>query len=62
MYRTVSNDLTEEEVKEFDYDMLVFFSPTGVKALKENIPDFTQGDVKIAALAQLQPKRLRLRG
>ena len=35
MYRTVSNDLTEEEKASFDYDMLVFFSPTGVRALKE---------------------------
>ena len=26
MYRTVSNDFTPEEVKDFDYDMLVFFS------------------------------------
>ena len=29
MFRTVSNDLTEQEVKDFDYDMLLFFSPTG---------------------------------
>ena len=29
MYRTVSNDFTEEEVKAFDYDMCVFFSPAG---------------------------------
>ena len=41
MYRTVSNDLTEQEKKDFDYDMLVFFSPTGVqyryrKVLHEN--------------------------
>ena len=28
MYRTVSNDFTPDE--EFDYDMLVFFSPAGV--------------------------------
>ena len=27
MYRTVSNDFTEDEIKHFDYDMLVFFSP-----------------------------------
>ena len=27
MYRTVSNDFTEEEAKSFDCDMLVFFSP-----------------------------------
>ena len=47
MYRTVSNDFTEEEKKAFDYDMLLFFSPTGVKALKKNFPDFEQGDIKI---------------
>ncbi len=49
MYRTVSNDLTEEEAKGFQYDMIVFFSPTGIKALQKNLPDFEQGDTKIAA-------------
>ena len=32
MYRTVSNDFTEEEAKEFDYDLCVFFSPSGINA------------------------------
>jgi uroporphyrinogen-III synthase len=49
MYRTVTNDFTEEEKRDFDYDMLIFFSPTGVKALKKNFPDFQQGDIKIGA-------------
>lgn len=49
MYRTVSNDFTDEEKQSFGYDMLVFFSPTGVKALKKNFPSFEQGDIKIAA-------------
>lgn len=49
MYRTVSNDFTEEEAKNFDCDMLVFFSPTGIKAFTKNFPDFKQGDVRIAA-------------
>lgn len=49
MYRTVSNDFTEEEAKDFDCDMLVFFSPTGIKAFTKNFPDFKQGDVRIAA-------------
>jgi uroporphyrinogen-III synthase len=53
MYRTVSNDFTEEEKKAFDYDMLLFFSPTGVKALKKNFPDFEQGDIKIGTLVPL---------
>jgi len=32
MYRTVSNDFTEDEVKTFDYDMCIFFSPSGITA------------------------------
>ena len=32
MYRTVSNDFTEDEVKTFDYDMCIFFSPSGINA------------------------------
>ena len=62
MYRTVSNGLTEEEVKNFDYDMLVFFSPTGVKALKENIPNFEQGDIKIAAFGPATAKEIDAQG
>jgi len=30
------------------YEMLVFFSPTGVKALFNNFPEFKQNNVKIA--------------
>ena len=62
MYRTVSNGLTEEEVKNFDYDMLVFFSPTGVKALKENIPGFEQGDIKIAAFGPATAREVEVQG
>ena len=48
MYRTVSNDFSEEEVSSFDYDMLVFFSPTGIQALCKNFPEFSQVDIRIA--------------
>lgn len=48
MYRTVSNDFGPDEP--FDYDMLVFFSPAGVKSLKSNFPDFEQGDIAIGAM------------
>ena len=48
MYRTVSNDFTPEEVASFDYDMLVFFSPSGVDSLIKNFPGFNQGDIAIA--------------
>lgn len=46
MYRTVPNDFGPDE--KFDYDMLVFFSPEGIKALQRNFPDFEQGDLRIA--------------
>ena len=48
MYRTVSNDFTLEEVKSFDYDMLVFFSPSGIESLTKNFPGFKQDKVAIA--------------
>jgi len=48
MYKTVSNDFTPEEVKNFDYDMLIFFSPSGIEALTKNFPDFEQGEIAIA--------------
>ena len=48
MYRTVSNDFTPEEVKNFDYDMLIFFSPAGIESLTKNFPDFNQGELAIA--------------
>ena len=46
MYRTVCSDLSDIEISA--YDMLVFFSPQGIKSLHENFKDFTQGDTKIA--------------
>ena len=46
MYRTVCSDLSDIEVG--SYDMLVFFSPQGIKSLHENFKDFTQGETKIA--------------
>lgn len=35
MYRTVSNDFTEDEIENFDYDMCIFFSPSGVTAFNK---------------------------
>ena len=45
MYRTVSNDFGPEEP--FDYDMLLFFSPSGIASLLKNFPKFQQDDIKI---------------
>ena len=62
MYRTVSNDFTDEEKKSFDYSMLIFSSPTGVKALKKNFPDFKQGDIKIGAFGPATAKEVEAQG
>ena len=62
MYRTVSNDFTEEEKAAFDYDMLIFSSPTGMKALKKNFPDFEQGDIRIGAFGPATAKEVVAEG
>lgn len=47
LYRTVASDLSDlEDVK---YDLLVFFSPSGIESLLKNFPDFKQNGTKIAA-------------
>ena len=53
-YRTVSNDFTPDEP--FDYDLLVFFSPQGIDALKKNFPEFNQGDIAIATFGAATTK------
>jgi len=45
MYKTVSNDFGTNE--EFNYDMLLFFSPVGISSLLKNFPNFVQDDIQI---------------
>ena len=59
MYRTVSNDFTPEEVEIFDYDMLIFFSPSGIESLTKNFPDFQQDKVAIATFGPATAKAAR---
>ncbi len=46
LYRTVSSDLSD--LSDVNYDILVFYSPSGIKSLFENFPDFEQKETKIA--------------
>lgn len=57
MYRTVSNDFAANEV--FDYDMLVFFSPSGISSLQKNFPNFEQGEIAIATLGPTTAKAVK---
>lgn len=50
LYKTVSSDLSD--LKDIFYDVLVFFSPAGIKSLFENFPDFEQNLVKIATFGK----------
>ncbi len=41
-----------QDLKDVDlhaYDMIVFYNPADVKSLKENFPDFEQGDIKMVS-------------
>ncbi len=60
MYRTVSNDFGKDEP--FDYDMLIFFSPAGIKSLLKNFPDFHQGDIKIGCFGETTAKAVEADG
>ena len=59
MYRTVSNDFTPEEVKKFDYDMLIFFSPSGIESLTKNFPNFNQGEIAVATFGPATAKAVK---
>ena len=45
-YRTVVSDLSD--LRDVFYDVLVFFSPSGIQSLFENFPDFKQNNTRIA--------------
>jgi uroporphyrinogen-III synthase len=47
MYHTVAADLSDLE--EVFYDIIAFFSPSGVESLFKNFPDFKQNKTRIAA-------------
>ena len=46
LYKTVSSDLTDMNLSE--YDILVFYSPSGISSLMSNFPEFKQDSIKIA--------------
>ncbi len=47
LYRTECSDLSD--LADVNYDILVFYSPSGIKSLFKNFPDFKQNDTKIAS-------------
>jgi len=46
MYKVACSDLVD--LADIKYDVLVFFSPTGIKSLLENFPKFKQEETRLA--------------
>lgn len=60
IYRTVAADLSDLE--NVYYDILAFFSPSGIKSLFDNFPDFKQNKTRIAAFGPTTAKAVREAG
>jgi uroporphyrinogen-III synthase len=54
LYRTVCSDLSD--LKDVNYDVLAFFSPSGIKSLFQNFPEFKQNNTRIAVFGSTTSK------
>ena len=59
-YKTVISDLSD--LRDVYYDILVFFSPSGIESLFENFPDFQQNDTRIAVFGNTTIKAATNKG
>ena len=57
IYNTVPSNLSD--MKDLNYDILVFFSPSGVNSLTTNFPAFKQGNTRFAAFGPTTAKAVR---
>ncbi|MBZ5858053.1 uroporphyrinogen-III synthase [Flavihumibacter profundi] len=61
MYRTISNDL-KQVLGAHDYDIICFFTPSGVKSLFDNYPAFQQNGTRIGAFGSNTSKAVEEAG
>jgi uroporphyrinogen-III synthase len=54
LYHNVNYDLSDFSV--INYDLLVFFSPSGIRSLMKNFPEFQQNDIKIGSFGTATAK------
>lgn len=57
IYKTIAADLSD--LSEITYDIIAFFSPSGISSLFDNFPDFKQKDTRIAAFGPTTAKAVR---
>ncbi len=60
LYKTVVSDLSDLE--DVFYDILVFFSPSGIESLYKNFPDFKQNNTRIAVFGNTTVKAAEAAG
>lgn len=60
IYQTLASDLSDVAIK--DYDLLVFFSPAGVKSLFKNFPEFKQNSTLVGGFGPTTIKALKDNG
>lgn len=60
LYRTVSSDLSD--LSDVNYDILVFYSPSGIRSLFQNFPEFEQNNTKIACFGPHTARAVRKAG
>lgn len=60
LYHTVSSDLSD--LQDVNYDIIVFFSPSGIKSLFHNFPDFKQNKTRIASFGANTAQAVREAG
>ena len=60
LYRTVCSDLSD--LADVYYDILVFFSPSGITSLFKNFPKFKQNKTRIAAFGPATAKAIEEAG
>lgn len=57
MYNTVASDLSD--LADVNYDVIAFFSPSGINSLFVNFPNFKQNKTRIAAFGPTTAKAVR---
>lgn len=60
IYKTLASDLSDVDIE--GYDLLVFFSPAGVKSLYKNFPEFKQNHTLIGAFGPTTIKAVKETG
>jgi uroporphyrinogen-III synthase len=54
IYRTVASDLSD--LSDVNYDVIAFYSPSGIESLYSNFPDFVQNKTRIAVFGPTTAK------